>query len=459
MKGKILIGFLISVLLIPSAQAALQITAFTCNGQTGTVNIENGGTMVCQATVNNPDNSAASISAVTLYPTGSWLEDSTYSASGFSTTVSAGTSTTAAFSGIRPTSSGLNSFSSIFIDSVRDTFVADTTVNVVDFKSLTTSSESSATTGSTVTIFANVLIGGNLDVTLSVSLSSCSLKSGETSSKNLGSLSHNAAGSASWQITMGSSTCSYTVTATGTKGAVSISTSKSGSVTNPAASSDSGSSGSSSSSSSGGSGGATKTTTTTTTTTTTLGKNEATASGGGKEPITFRFDDSTLSVTEIIVKTLGEVTNAKITASVVSEPAISAGNETGVVYKYLKIDKENIKDNDISEVTLVFTVENSWLSGNNLDSDLVVLKRLESDVWKDLLTKKIGVDKPAFIKWDIYVKTGYEAKSPGLSLFAIVAHKTVEKPKTAENIFVSIALVTAFMVIATVLFLRHHHKL
>ncbi|MBI4167439.1 MAG: hypothetical protein HY515_00635, partial [Candidatus Aenigmarchaeota archaeon] len=250
MIRKSLFGILIFILLAPYSNAALQITAFSCDGQIGTVNVANGNTMVCQSTINNPDESTASISSVRLYPSGSWLEDSVYTGSGFSTNVNSGASTTATFSGLRPTSSGLNNFDSILVDSLTDTFVADTTVNVVDFKSLSAStSASSAATSATITVFADALVGGNLDVTLSISVSGCSLKSGETSSKSLGSLSHNSAGSASWQLTMSTSTCSYTITATGTKGAVTITSTKSGSVTtSDSGSGSSGSSGSSSSS-------------------------------------------------------------------------------------------------------------------------------------------------------------------------------------------------------------------
>lgn len=182
------------------------------------------------------------------------------------------------------------------------------------------------------------------------------------------------------------------------------------------------------------------------------------ASGGRLAPLVFKFEDESVPFSEITVSTIGEVSGARIKASIAAEPLVKAVNGSGTVYKYLKIEKENIHDSNISSVTLVFTVENSWLSDNSLDSDLVVLKRLESE-WKDLPTKKIGPDTPAFVKWDIQVRTGYEARSPGLSTFAIVGYQKPQETKTPQDIVVPLVLVIAFMVAATVLFVRHHHKL
>lgn len=451
----ILVAFLVFALLAQGAEAALQITSFSCNGQTGTVNAENGGTLVCQATVNNPDNAGASLSAATLYPTGSWVEDGSYAGSGFSTSINAGTSTTATFSGIRSTSSGLNAFGSIYLDSVRDTFVADTTINVVDFKSLTASSSaSSASSGATVTINANALVGGNLDVAMSISVSGCSLKTGETSSKSLGSLSHNSAGSASWQVTMSTSTCSYTVTATGTKGAVSISTSKSGSIAGSGGGDDGdgGGNGGGSGGSSGGGGGGATTTTTSSTTTTTLAKKEASVSQANEtEPAVFRFEDSSMAVTEITLNLLRTVRNATLIVSVAQAPSVQPVDPAkGAVYKYLSVEKKNINDNDIKSVKLRFNVDRSWISSNNLSADSVVLKRFESVRWSDLPTRKTGDTQSQF---------SYESDSPSLSVFAIVAFKPDIWEIQMQDLLVPIILVVVFVLAFTLWYVRNHHRL
>lgn len=149
----------------------------------------------------------------------------------------------------------------------------------------------------------------------------------------------------------------------------------------------------------------------------------------------------------------------KIKASIASKPSVTAVNGSGKVYKYLKIEKENIQDSSISAVTLVFTVENSWLLNNSVDDRRVILKRLEDGQWRELPTELIDASRPNFVKWDMQVRTGYEAKSPGLSIFAIVGYQKPVETKTPQDIVVSLVLVIAFMVVVTLQFVRHHHKL
>ena len=234
--------FVAMLLFFPEANAALQVTAFSCNDQSGAVNVDNLASMSCQATVNNPDQGTATLNSVVLYPDGNWLESSSYAGSGFDTSISAGASTVATFTGLTPNVAGANAFDNINMDGAIDTYVGDTSVNVMDIKSLSLSSSiSSGDQNNEFDLQATVTAGGSLDATnLAIALTSCSLKSGESSSVDVGALTNNAQGSQTWKILIGSNHCDYTVTATGTSGSVTTSDSATGRVTNNNPVSDSG---------------------------------------------------------------------------------------------------------------------------------------------------------------------------------------------------------------------------
>ncbi|MBI5393627.1 hypothetical protein HZA96_07210 [Candidatus Woesearchaeota archaeon] len=238
-----LILFSLFVVLSFNAQAALRVQSgsFSCTGQAGVVL---GETFSCQATNENPDGDAASITTVTLNVNGNWLEQTSYAGSGFSSTVSAnGGTTTATFSGLRSTSSGgENAFSNVRIDSVTDTTITGVTVNVIDIQALNTiTSVSSANRNAVFTVTAALTAGGSVDASLR--FSGCTLDTGDSTTKNLGSLSHNAQGSASWYVVMGTSSCSYTITGTASKSGASTSETATGSVSCGDCSSSSSSSG------------------------------------------------------------------------------------------------------------------------------------------------------------------------------------------------------------------------
>ena len=174
---------LIAVLLFfPNADAVLQITAFSCNDQSGTVNVDNLASLSCQATVNNPDTETATLNSVVLYPDGNWLESSSYTGSGFDTSISAGASTVASFTGLTPTVSGSNEFDYINFDGVIDTYIVDTTMNVIDIKTISVNpSISSGNQNNEFDLQATVTGGGDIDgSTAEVALTNCNLKSGES---------------------------------------------------------------------------------------------------------------------------------------------------------------------------------------------------------------------------------------------------------------------------------------
>jgi PGF-pre-PGF domain-containing protein len=125
-----------------------------------------------------------------------------------------------------------------------------------------------------------------------------------------------------------------------------------------------------------------------------------------------------LGVTEIIINVKNSVNNIKITITKKAKrPAEVKKEITGKVYQYLKIDKENIEDENISSVTIGFRVEKSWISANNIKVSTIALYRWSDNKWGKLETRKISEDGT-----DVY----FQAESPGLSVFAIGGVKTEE---------------------------------
>ncbi|MCS7106164.1 MAG: PGF-pre-PGF domain-containing protein [Candidatus Aenigmarchaeota archaeon] len=83
------------------------------------------------------------------------------------------------------------------------------------------------------------------------------------------------------------------------------------------------------------------------------------------------------------------------------------------VYRYVRVDKKNIRDEDVEEVKIRFKVGKSWISLNNIIQDSIALYRY-TNKWEKLNTVRIGEDTE-----NIY----FEATSPGLSYFAIAGEK------------------------------------
>ena len=201
--------------------SALSVDSFTCDA-----NVEIGQPITCIATIKNTaSQGSASISSVSLFIDGSWAEQSSYTGSGFSTTLSAGATTTATFSNMKAVSSGQNGFDYIKIGTLTDIKPADTKVNVVSIKILNaTSSIEAISSGSEFTAYGIVTVGGKATVNLNISITSgaCSLKSGEVSLKTIGSMADNLQGSKSWSIIQGADSCTYEIKATASSGSVTV---------------------------------------------------------------------------------------------------------------------------------------------------------------------------------------------------------------------------------------------
>lgn len=107
-----------------------------------------------------------------------------------------------------------------------------------------------------------------------------------------------------------------------------------------------------------------------------------------------------------------ELSINKLTAKPSGIPDISRN-----VYHYLQIDEENITDNDVSNVRISFFVENSWITGNNINETTIELYHYDG-AWRKISTTITGRD---------LVYTYFESESPGLSVFAITGKKIIEE--------------------------------
>ncbi len=394
---------IIFLLAIPQAFAALQITAFSCNGETGTINIPNNNPFTCTATINNPDDSTASLNSVKLYIDGDWTAQS-HSGSGFSTSISTGASATATFIDITPTTTGSHKFSYILLDGVSDTFVADSTVNVMNIRiAKATANLTTAKQTNEFTVIAEIPTSGAMSVTASIDVSDCTLATGEETTKSLGLLTEGAQTSISWRLVMGAGDCSYTVSVTGS-GSGKVTDSLSGSISNLAGA---GSSGSTSSSGGGGGGGG--------------GGGAALESessllssipAGGVGTFTFK-KFANLSIHEISFSSTINVENPKIT---VKEATLGEGVTVpeGSVYKYLSIMKEGVISSEMMNITIRFKVPNKWLAEKSVHKENVSLARYSNGKWVQKKTKLLGNEGDYAV---------YEAYTENLSIFAITGKR------------------------------------
>ncbi len=89
-------------------------------------------------------------------------------------------------------------------------------------------------------------------------------------------------------------------------------------------------------------------------------------------------------------------------------------------YQYIKVTAANSPaDTDLGVVYIYFNVNKSWFGRTGFDKDLVVLKRYEYGVWRDLSVSMTGENELVY---------SYVAESPGFSLYAVSSKRIPIKP-------------------------------
>ncbi len=224
--GMMIVALLALSLLPLAARAALQVTTFTCNSESGTITVENQGSLTCEAAIQNTGSSTETLNSVSLYTSGSWANAASFAGSGFSSSIAAGATTTASFTGITPTTSGVHQFSSILMDTTSDTTAASAQVNVISIKNLELSASSQKALGSAFTVTASITAGGNLGAVtanLSIPSSECVITGDLKSQQNdMGAINNNAVTSTSWTLVQGNDSCWFNVSVAGVSADVTV---------------------------------------------------------------------------------------------------------------------------------------------------------------------------------------------------------------------------------------------
>lgn len=134
----------------------------------------------------------------------------------------------------------------------------------------------------------------------------------------------------------------------------------------------------------------------------------------------------------------------------------------GKVYRYIKINIENLSDEEVDDSIIRFKIDKDWLNENNYDEGKVVLKRLSGGKWHKLETAKVSEDNS-------YVY--FESHSPGFSYFAISIEPSEKMEEGNANISVIailLFLILGIIVLLILIFLKKkkpkrkkkfHHKI
>ena len=122
------------------------------------------------------------------------------------------------------------------------------------------------------------------------------------------------------------------------------------------------------------------------------------------------FADRSMAIRKLSFEVRGRPNGARVeVARLEARPNVPF--PPGEVFQYIEVAAEGFDDLEVRSVTLSFAVPNQWLDDDLRDAATVTLVRL-SDGWQRLttwITDRSGDE------------TGFQAVSPGLSLFAIVA--------------------------------------
>ncbi len=415
-KIKYALIFMLPLIILFASPAALACsntcsatTQYACSLVTSSMTKSSSGTLTASLT-----NKQGSSQTETATITGSWFSASTGSVSStFNQNVPVSVSFT-----ITPNNAGSNA---VCVNMESTGCQADCGSLTVDspaslgISSLSASSSSVAASGSftvtgTVQNSGTLAAGATSAVTATLSGDTCTVTSG---AQSVGQLSGSSSWSNTWTVTMGTSTCILTLSASGTNGgsaSSSITVTKSASSSTTAAAS-SGSAGGSSDALPAAIIGSVEN----------IIKSNMPA-GENKISITksdIAWTQISINLREAILK------QVEFTVKSLKEKPAALADPGRLVYQYLYVGTINLPAMNIINANVRFKVPNTWLTANKLESKEIALKRY-SDTdkkWADLPTKIISSDS---------VNTIFEAQTPGFSYFA-VGVKNVETVAKEEQ--------------------------
>jgi PGF-pre-PGF domain-containing protein len=178
---------------------------------------------------------------------------------------------------------------------------------------------------------------------------------------------------------------------------------------------------------------------TTTETTTQVSAEEtktiSSVSAGG----TTRLFFSEVSVKSIAIKVKNAVSDVTMNVKTYQDKPSGVTKVSGTAYEYMEIDTQNIEDSDIESVTINFKVTKSWITSKKFADADVKLQRYSGSKWSSLPTSKSSEDA---------TYTYFDSKSPGLSVFAIVAEPSV----AGAPLIIPVIPIIAILVVVVAIF-------
>lgn len=141
---------------------------------------------------------------------------------------------------------------------------------------------------------------------------------------------------------------------------------------------------------------------------------------GGNASLTFEET----GITRIIINANNTIRNAEVTIHQIEKPA-NITNVSGISYRYFNITTTNLTAADITNATIEFKVNKTWINESNIDETTIKLNRY-SDInnnWSALPTSKVEEDNTSLY---------FESETPGFSLFAVSGEKKTVSMATTE---------------------------
>ena len=162
-----------------------------------------------------------------------------------------------------------------------------------------------------------------------------------------------------------------------------------------------------------------------------------------------------------------DLTNVKITMEKLAdkpENITTAPTETKFIYTYVDIeftaDNESIGEDEIKSLIILFKVNLTWITKNNIDKETIALMRYYNNEWQNLTTTILFEDER-----HVYCKI----ETNDTSIFVIVADEVIEPPgpppgteeerKQLLLLIVLVVSITAIILAATATSIHKRHQI
>jgi PGF-pre-PGF domain-containing protein len=130
------------------------------------------------------------------------------------------------------------------------------------------------------------------------------------------------------------------------------------------------------------------------------------------KPSEVDVDDEDVGVDRVTVYPASDLSSLKVTVEGLSGQPDDVSNPSGeAVDRYMDISTDASED-DISNATIDFTVEDQWIDDNDVDPSSIRLERYHDDSWNQLETEEVGQTDSG---------REFEAVTDGFSYFAVAA--------------------------------------